>query len=402
MPALEPERAVGSASVVETFEGIATDAAFSVPAASCPSVPKHPAASAESDDPLSPIHDPEAEIDLAPDVGQRFDEPTPSQLEVRGRCGQLSNRAFAAKMPAAQAEFWSSQTVFKNSVAAKLRIAGMPEFAAKLEGCHSEWTIAHCNDCGRERHFPNRCDLFCCPECTPRLGHERAESVAWWTLEVAEPKFVTLTVKNVPDLTRGHITEFRGWFRKLRHRKFAEHWGGGFYTFEVTNEGRGWHLHMHALIDARWIDGPELAQQWASVTNGAGRIVKVKDARRADYCNRVKTYIVKGSALAKWTPDQIATYVRAFDGVHTFGVFGSLYGKRTAFKEWLEALRGAKPLCECGSNDIRYTSELDALMQDLVPCNHAPNPPPAAASSPTQELFNRSETGQAAFYAKQG
>jgi hypothetical protein len=371
-----------------SISGTATALLFKThPAASAESSTRNPVHDAEEHDPLSPIHDPEAEIDLCPNVGQRFDDPTPTQLEVRGVTAQTPERAFACRQPAFQSEFWSSQTVCKNSVAAKLRIAGMTDFALKLEWCHSEWTIAHCNACGKERHFPNRCDLFCCPECTPRLSHERAESVEWWSSRITEPKFVTLTVRNIGDLTSGHIREFKSWFTKLRRRKFAHGWRGGFYTIEVTNEGRGWHLHLHALVDAQWIDGGKLAIEWASVTGGAGHIVKVKDARAADYLRRVKTYIVKGSTLASWTANQIATYVQAFDGVRTFGVFGSLYGARTEFSEWIKSIHEAKPLCPCGSSDIHYMSESEALMRDLVQCQHAPNPPPATPVTATVEMF---------------
>jgi hypothetical protein len=241
----------------------------------------------------------------------------------------------------------------------------MAEEAAKLEACHSTWTIARCDSCGKEQHFPNRCDLFYCPECTPRLAHEREESISWWVAEVNQPKFITLTCRNIPDMNSGHLLEFKSWWRKLRRRKFAANWRGGFYSIEVTNTGNGWHLHLHALVDARWIDGGELARVWHEVTNWQGEIVKVKDARAEAYLARVKSYIVKPEQLAKWTSDQIKTFVQTFDGARTFGVFGTLYAKRTEYAEWIKAVRGAKPTCPCGSSNIRYLTETEAIMEDL-------------------------------------
>jgi hypothetical protein len=178
-------------------------------------------------------------------------------------------------------------------------------------------------------------------------------------------------------MTQGHVKEFKAWWSKLRRRKFAKTWKGGFYNLEVTNEQNGWHLHLHALVDARWIDGSELSRQWCDITGGAGYIVKVQDCRKKDYLHEVTKYAVKGSELARWTPDQIRTFIEAFDGIRAFGVFGSLYGKRTEFREWLDSIRGHKPLCTCGSCNIRYLSEAEALLDDFQPTQAtAARPPP--------------------------
>ena len=342
--------------------------------------------SSHFDDPLANVYDPDAELDLSPDVGQRFDEATSQevadlfaapvvQVQRRGITSHPPATASGARDTAWQVEFWAKQTTHKNSVAAKLREIGRTGEASTLEQCHSTWTRATCNDCGAVKRFPNRCDNFYCPECQPRLASERRKAVEWWTHLVDQPKHVVLTVKNVPDLTRGHVQEFKKWFSRLRRSKFARNWEGGFYSLELTNEGRGWHLHLHALIDARWIDEGELSIAWNKVTNGQGRIVKVKDARGQNYLKEVTKYAVKGPQLAAWTGYQIATFIDAFSNVRSFGVFGSLYGARTAFADYLSTLRAHKPKCECGSCNIRYQSEVDAIMADLLPAQLGPSRP---------------------------
>jgi hypothetical protein len=184
-------------------------------------------------------------------------------------------------------------------------------------------------------------------------------------------------VKNVEDLTKGHVQQFRKWWNNLRRTKFARNWRGGFYCLEVTNEGRGWHLHLHALIDARWIDELELSDQWHHATNGMGRIVKVKDARGTNFLKEVAKYVVKGNQLAAWSPSVVARFVDAFDGVRTFAVFGDLFGKRTQFAEWFKAVRDLKPRCTCGCSEMRYYSEADWVVADLIPSDsHAPARPP--------------------------
>jgi hypothetical protein len=328
------------------------------------------------------------DVDLQPAAGHRCDLSDPSTLEVRGLTGQKIPATFAISHPQWQSQLWSEQTIHKNTIAAKLRIAGRNDLAELLEACHSTWTVATCRNCGRTQHFPNRCDNFFCAECQPRLSHDRDESVSWWALRVSEPKLVTLTCKNIPDLHPDHLKEFKQWWTKLRHRKFARNWRGGFYSIEVTNSNRGWHLHLHALIDARWIDAIGLRDEWRSVTNGLGSIVDVKDARREDYLRKVKSYVVKGTMLAAWTPDQILTFITAFDGQRTFGVFGDLYGARTEFADWIKTIRDKKPLCECGSSNISYQSEADWLASDFSPNNNAPARPPPPPPDPLELNLN--------------
>lgn len=333
----------------------------------------------------------EALFDLASAPPGRFDCPNPLQLETRGVTAQITLPPRTSIPVGAQAEIWSSNTIHKNSIAAKLRLAGMVEAADKLEHCHSEFTFAVCNDCGRVGKFPNRCDNFYCPECQPRLSHDRRQAVEWWVALIQQPKHVVLTVRNIPDLSKGHVKQLRRWFTQLRRRKFASNWEGGFYAIEVTNEGAGWHLHIHALVNARWIDGPELARQWASITSNAGYIVKVKDAREGDYLKELTKYVAKGSQVAKWSPDQITTFINAFTGVRTFGVFGSLYGARTEFAEWLKAIREAKPRCNCGSCSVTYYTEAQFIMRDLVPDHHAAARPPTYPD-PTPTLPDLDDT----------
>lgn len=275
----------------------------------------------------------------------------------------------------------------KNSIAAKLRLAGRLKIAGVLEHCHSFYTFAKCTACGTVNKFPNRCDTKWCPECQPRLAADREKAVAWWVQEISQPKLVTLTVKNFPDITRGHVDEFQKWWTNLRNRKFASNWIGGFYSIEVTKEGNDWHLHLHALINARWIDQNDLSKNWREVTNGLGYIVDVRDARQHAYQKHVKKYVVKGTQLATWTPEEIAAFVDAFDGKRCFGVFGSLYGKRTEFAEWWKQIRKSVPTCNCGCTTAYYFTEAEFLELDLAPATNIQTiPPPKAIEHPELSL----------------
>lgn len=323
---------------------------------------------------------------------QRLADPESVPLEIRGITSQKPAAPHSAIPLARQTELWKSQTIHKYAVAAKLREAGLLLEAATLENCHTYYTIALCNDCGKVSRFPNRCDIFYCPQCLHHLQHERIQQVGWWAQLVPQPKHLILTIRNITDLTGGHVDEFRRYFTKLRRTKFAKNWVGGFYRLEVTNDGNGWHLHLHALINAKWIDQDELKQRWNRITNGLGYIVKVRDCRESDYLREVTKYVVKGSMLAAWSPDQIATFVRALTGKRTFGVFGDLYGARTEFAEYIATLKTARPKCSCGSCSVRYYTEAEFLLRDLQP-----DPPHRAQPPPATPDFSRELAGQPAW-----
>src|SRR5262249_52451990 len=151
---------------------------------------------------------------------------------------------------------------------------------------------------------------------------EKKQSVEGWARYVTQPKHVVLTVRNMDTLTKADVQWFKACFSALRRLKFTTQkttqpiscdvrthevlerysypWRGGFYSLEVTKEDNGWHLHLHALVDANFIDELMLADAWHKVTDGRGYIVKVKDARDKSYLQEVVKYAVKGDQIATW------------------------------------------------------------------------------------------------------
>ena len=298
------------------------------------------------------------------------------QLETTGVTSHLT-----------QQDLISRTLIYKESIVAKLRTIGCTDLAEPLTNCHTEQSFAQCSDCKRVRTFWNRCENFWCPTCQPVLAHERYQSVEWWTKEISQPKHVILTVRNSATLTFAYVKLFKSWLTKLRRSKLAHNWRGGLWSIEVTNEGKGWHLHAHLLVDVAWIDPSELALKWGKLAGQDYAIVKVKDARNTNYLREVTKYTVKGSQLAAWSPQDIATFVYAFSGQRTFGVFGSLYGKRTQWRAWINSLKTTKGQCECGANhwDIFNAEDWRIHLHRLsVLAGHGPQPPPTLDVRPPQ------------------
>lgn len=263
--------------------------------------------------------------------------------------------------------------VLKETMVRKLRHSGREDLATPLARCHTERFVRLCNGCYSTKVFWNRCDLKHCPICARRLAYERRRSVEWWTTQVNQPKHVVLTARNAELITPEAIRRFKHAFARLRRSKFASNWVGGFYAIEVTNEGRGWHIHLHALVEARWIDAGQLASTWARCIGQDVAIVKVKDARGKDYLRELCKYVCKGDQLAGWIPDDIAAFIDAVSANRTFGAFGRLYKLRAEHRAFLDSIQTEKPACECGCTQFRF---FDQSEWEWFECNQGGNAPP--------------------------
>jgi len=343
------------------------------------------------------------------------EEPALSHTHSRADLVQVQTRGVSSS--AQQRSLMPSSEVFALSVAAKLRELGRTDLCVPLEACHTEHLHLKCNSCSKVNTVWNRCDLFYCPRCQPRLARERAEGVEFWSKEVAQPKHIVLTTMNSMSLTTHHVRHLIKSFARLRGNVFcrkvtywwittdgtvvkrlkqpredtathkcvrSQPWRGGFYRLELTNEGKGWHLHLHALVDSNFIDARILSHVWFRASKQTGNIVKVKDCRDKSYLAEVTKYAVKGNMLAEWDGAEIAEFIDAFMGVRTFSPFGSLYGLRAKAREFFAGLAERRATCECGGCSYTVQSDADMEWFDAKMSLRRPNAPPLR--KPDQQL----------------
>jgi hypothetical protein len=255
-------------------------------------------------------------------------------------------------------ELWQKEEVFARSIAAKLRQVGFLEAATTLDQCHTRETFCHCLDCGQVQALFNRCDRFYCPMCVQKLAYRRKLSVQAWAEAITQPKHVVLTARNTTHLTKTYVKWFKANLSKLRRLKSNTHWRGGLISLEVTNEGRGWHLHSHLLVDCDWIQAADLAQQWARLVSQDFAIVKVKSTQDRAYLQEVTKYAVKGSEEAHWRPGDIWEFIEAMTGVRQFSVFGTLFKDRALRSKILEELTPEPNACKkCASTHLTYLDD---------------------------------------------
>lgn len=304
-------------------------------------------------------------------------EPSESPQQPRSEPESLLLEKRGVTSHPQQGVIWESNVIFRDSILAKLRSIGKVALAGKMQDCHQVETFKQCTGCKKKTSFWNRCDLLFCPICAPRLGRERKESIEWWTKLINQPKHLVLTCRNTADLTEEYVKFLKNQLAKFRRSRCMRPVKGGCYSLEVTNEGRGWHVHFHLLVDACWLDMGEVSRTWGKLVGQDYAIVKIKDCRGGDYLREVTKYAVKGSELAGWSAAQIATFIQAFSGVRLFGVFGSLFGKRTEWREWIDAVREVRSVCTCGCSSWRLMSTDRKIWEEEVgPLNASLPPPP--------------------------
>jgi hypothetical protein len=216
------------------------------------------------------------------------------------------------------------------------------------------------------------------------------ELIEGWALMVQQPKHVVLTVRNTNELTREYIQRLKKALTSLRNSAFAKNWNGGCWSLEITNEHKGWHVHFHLLIDARWIDSGQLAIEWGKRVGQDFAIVKVMDARARSYLKEVTKYAVKGTEMTKWSSSDVAQFVRVMTNQNTHSTFGSLYKVGLQWRKMLKQLQEDKKACECGCREFFVLSETEWELE-----GGSARPPPVCAENedipPRQtELFSHS------------
>lgn len=262
-------------------------------------------------------------------------------------------------LPLDNEEIWAEQIWRKTLNLVDVRIS---EHLAK---CGKDEWFRTCRGCGEVKKFHYRCNLKFCPKCNWRIARRRADILKAWTVIVKQPKHVVLTRRNTSMITRDLLRHTMRSFGKLRRQKEWKKATGGCVSMEVTNESKGWHVHLHVLVDARWICGGILAHRWAELMGQDFAIVKVQDAREHEYRNEVAKYVVKASEMCKWPADEIAAFIGASRGVKFFAPFGSLYKLQKSIRAQLESEKPPPEPCPCGCLDFLYDTEATAILRDL-------------------------------------
>jgi hypothetical protein len=229
---------------------------------------------------------------------------------------------------------------------ARLRALSMESFAREAGHVKEADRLADCGEYLLFRHYYTvdvvrlHAAQFCkqhllCPLCAIRRGAKllKAYLDAWQYIEAGKtalrPYLVTFTVKNGDDLVE-RMAHLRSSLQALhkrrtgtRQRSECKKAEAGVWSYEVTNKGRGWHPHAHAI----WLcstapDQPALKAEWSQITGDSHQVnVKpvVGDPVEA-FCEVFK-YALKFSDMTNECTWEAYTHLRGSRLVASFGGF---------------------------------------------------------------------------------
>lgn len=265
----------------------------------------------------------------------------------------------------------------------RLAADGETDLLKKIAVCQ-EPILLECNICRVRVEVKQRCKRKWCPYCQVALAAQRAAELRFIVERFRYPLNVTLTMRNVADLSSGGVRQLRRAFGKLRHRKFWKHRVvAGVASVEVTNKGNGWHPHLHAVLDCQWLaveSNPpprhftaeqkreryqeaavELERNWSKCLRQETSNVWVKRTTKGDVCKEVLKYNCKSSDLIN-CEGSAGDLIRAMESTRLMTTFGKAHGqcvkdirknaKDCARAERQAALEEMEPRCTCGAEEF--------------------------------------------------
>lgn len=298
-----------------------------------------------------------------------------------------------------------------------LEAADREDLARRIRPCGAP-LLLRCCSCGRCHQTAQRCRQKWCPVCARIRSGERAAKLRAAISKMADPAHLTLTMRNVTDWDRPHLKHLIESFARLRRTKIWSRCLGGAYGLEVTEKGRGWHPHLHAVIDCSWLSHlvpaptrftskwerknlserahAELCGVWGMCLRQDGADPSVW-VRRCDSnaANEIAKYAIKPAELLS-LGEKAPTLIDQLRSCRLTATFGSLRGVPLVEDE--SSTPSGLP-CDCGSPEWMPDNLVSHLQGYALPTS--PNPSPSSRSTPSPSRQDRKVSKASAELARQ-
>jgi len=268
------------------------------------------------------------------------------------------------------------------------------------ENCSEGKVCVHrfaCPKCGQMHDGPPlTCNQRTCPNCVPKL---RAQNIAH-VLELLEGvdklrqqkgqrtprwRFVTLTVRSFDEFVPMRRFMAKAWGKLIRHRWWQRAVGAAVVCWETTHTESGWHVHLHALVDA-FIPRELLVRSWEKVTGGLGQAAGVhvsepKGGRRS-IARELAKYVAKdlggvsSEQVSEWgvagTADRLAEFLDGSFRWRTLRTYGDAYKIADQLKAAGAGLHCEE--CDVGFEHLATVWLTIAELEALRSARRAPRP----------------------------
>ena len=308
--------------------------------------------------------------------------PASPSLDTRGnKCARLHPIDDPAARAALRQRRRGDQA---RALARSYEVIGEAGRAQHVRSCGSVSVYVCADGCGQlaGRHAYH-CRERLCTWCSGARGAQLGEALLPLVQAMAHPWFLTLTVKNGPDLAE-RAAHLRAAFKKLRRRAWWKaNVAGGIAIEEVTrNERAGqWHPHLHLVVDSALSQAAlqmALAMLWRAVT-GDSYILDVRPFQGATVAADLRElckYTAKIADIVE-SPALVRAYLAYARRRRLIVTFGSCYG--AAAEAVLVAAEAEEPVQErtdveqqpcpsCGAvGTLRHDSSRRWRMEGVAP-----------------------------------
>jgi hypothetical protein len=212
----------------------------------------------------------------------------------------------------------------KRRYAQAFKDAGMEREASALFDCQETELKAFCRNCGKAWWVINRCRTRICPLCSWQKAKERAAFLEAMSAGMKHPKMITVTMPTWTASPADGIRFIRRAFARLRRSALFKEVAGGAYQIELKPKEHGWHIHIHALLEAPFIPYQRLFSTWARILDRSHVEVDIRAATTPKEREYVCKYAAK-SASFDAEIDTVVAWYKATKGQRLFGTFGKWY-----------------------------------------------------------------------------
>lgn len=236
-------------------------------------------------------------------------------------------------------------------LAERLAVAGCQTYAYALESCSVTEGLWYCTNCMQPSYHINHCKLRLCAHCAPTYSFRRAQLVTLMAQHMHRPSLLTLTQRRTYTLRDG-IKRLREAWTKFRHTGIGKKMWGGFYQIECKPKPDGWHVHLHAIIDAPYIPKPSLYKCWAKCLGQETASVDIQRLKNfRDAAKYATKYACKPHDVEEWNPEQLAEFLISLRRRRLEGTWGTMYNVTADdYLEKIDEPHRKCPHCSCISS----------------------------------------------------
>lgn len=238
----------------------------------------------------------------------------------------------------------------KRAISERFHLEGDYQIADALSDCNEIKRAVSCLVCHSAFYILDRCRKRVCPLCSFKESLRRGKFIERVCHKMAYPKCLTLTMPRWTDTPQDGIKHLRTAWNLLRKSPVFSAVKGGVCQIELKRKPNGWHIHLHAIIDAPFLPHQHLYSTWRKILGIEHASIWINAATTPAQRHYAAKYTAKA---ADWDGD-LATVVawhRAVKGQRLFSAFGDWYNKDESDLPADQVPAAPEYLCSiCGEN----------------------------------------------------